>query len=1379
MMTSNTTSTRANAGQPGKNAPGQDEQQANPRYQQDFLNDSGWDNDPLDQNQLAYQPGEKIGERVVIKELGRGGMGIVYLTERRKQSFTCQEALKVSLNLSEPLRFQREVKLLSKLNHPSICKIIDVGVTRSNDPYFVMEHIDGMPVTQFCQKEITSIAKVLTLFIDICEAIEYIHSEGVIHRDIKPSNILALKLGGIRVLDFGIAKFLNKRSDTFNTDMHVPFTPAYASPEQRNPSSDPNEMSDIYSLGVLFIEILNGGLTQEQRDDLCTAIQELERYAWEMEGVKVSDNLKRILGKMVVHHREQRYRTAKDVLAELNEELRVVRGQEVLSHIRVLEKDNELAMLNRMDADAELVRLKNEIEMAKLLKKQMIIEGECTKRLSDQIADLSIQVKRRLRSGKLFQKGDIFEGRFELVSFIKSGGFGSVWKGIDLNREELVAIKILHHQFSADLTRRERFFRGARKMMQLKHSHIVEVILEEGFHDGIFYFVMAYCSGGDLQEAVHTNALRPSECLTVLSQIADALQYAHAEGVIHRDVKPGNILLDANKNAKLTDFDLVHVLDETGGTRTGALGSFIFSAPETMENAQNASPASDLYSLGMSAIFCLASKNLSVDVLRDPAGYVQTMAVPTSLRKAVLTAIAFNKADRAMDLPRLKREFDDAGVASKNPPTIFDKSRRVLGLATALLVLACTASLFLARKSSPQAADPSYVKKKKVLDAIISDISFENDVSGSKFLFFSADGSRVVNMLNEKKLGFWKIHDGSLDTTYELPTMPRHMYFSKDSDDFTYVDDNGVIYYGNTRKPAELRNISQEIGVHASGLSKRAFIDPKRHLLIIPDTNAITVYNLLKRDIRVNQRTFIKSRSVAFTPSSGTLAFVSGNNPETQAHGTNAIIFDYTQGKVATVLPVDEADFIYEFFISSDNKFISGIGINGTITTYDINQKKLLSKISIPKERIKQIHFIQDTTDFIICSADQQVSRWNFINGTNLKLISDNKFTSYPSSFTVGCDNDLAWTDFAGRTVVLDINSGQIVQRIERHTPKVFLSKYSHRKQGIVDWQSDNKYRQQFNLLSDHHIATYDAMGLLGFAGEKDEIRIEIKGEEVLARNTNTDTILYIAKPKPGYHFTTMKTDTAGDFFAITQELNIATSSVVVHNIHQKKKILECPISSYPKFQLQNWQNQRSISIQDNGTLKFFDLDSGKLAHLIGPRPDIQTHGSATNHAFFATVSGNRKLSVFKMDDFKPTSLFETEELQGFVSDITFSEDGKHLFLAADSFCKMYDTMSGTLLFSQPGYFSSGVFTKDGKHVAATKNYKEIIFFDSTTGKRALTFRPVHYHDWFAFTEDGFFAGSEAVVDNLFDRTKELTREERDFIRLKYEPHITAQALVY
>ena len=208
--------------------------------------------------------GELIGPYRVVRELGRGGMGAVYLAERADQQYQKRVAIKLikrGMDTAAVLRhFRRERQILADLDHPNIARLFDGGTTESGLPYFVMEYIEGVPIDEYCGSHALSIQERLNLFVQVCAAVSYAHQHTVIHRDIKPSNILVADEGVPKLLDFGIAKVLtageNAEALMTVTGMR-PMTPEYASPEQVL-SQPLTTASDIYSLGVVLYELLTG-----------------------------------------------------------------------------------------------------------------------------------------------------------------------------------------------------------------------------------------------------------------------------------------------------------------------------------------------------------------------------------------------------------------------------------------------------------------------------------------------------------------------------------------------------------------------------------------------------------------------------------------------------------------------------------------------------------------------------------------------------------------------------------------------------------------------------------------------------------------------------------------------------------------------------------------------------------------------------------------------------------------------------------------------------------------------------------------------------------------------------------------------------------------
>lgn len=209
--------------------------------------------------------GRKIGAFRLVREIGRGGMGAVFLAERDDREFQQKVAVKLikrGMDSEQVLRrFRNERQILAALNHPNIAKLLDGGTTDDGLPYFVMEYIEGLPITQYCDAHRLTVRNRLELFQKVCAAVYYAHQNLIIHRDIKPPNILVTEDGTPKLLDFGIAKLLNpdlihETQEPTATAMRM-MTPEYASPEQVS-GDFVTSATDQYSLGVLLYEILTG-----------------------------------------------------------------------------------------------------------------------------------------------------------------------------------------------------------------------------------------------------------------------------------------------------------------------------------------------------------------------------------------------------------------------------------------------------------------------------------------------------------------------------------------------------------------------------------------------------------------------------------------------------------------------------------------------------------------------------------------------------------------------------------------------------------------------------------------------------------------------------------------------------------------------------------------------------------------------------------------------------------------------------------------------------------------------------------------------------------------------------------------------------------------
>jgi serine/threonine protein kinase/tetratricopeptide (TPR) repeat protein len=217
---------------------------------------------------VAAAGDDDFGRYHILRPLGEGGMGTVYLAEQREpiRRFVALKVIKLGMDTGQVLaRFAIERQALAIMDHPNIARIIDAGATPKGRPYFVMEYIEGVPITQYCDRKRMTIGQRLELFFAVCHAVQHAHQKGVIHRDLKPSNVLVMEQEGApvpKVIDFGIAKATDQwaAENTLVTQFgQMVGTPEYASPEQAEVTTGAvDETSDVYSLGVVLYELLVG-----------------------------------------------------------------------------------------------------------------------------------------------------------------------------------------------------------------------------------------------------------------------------------------------------------------------------------------------------------------------------------------------------------------------------------------------------------------------------------------------------------------------------------------------------------------------------------------------------------------------------------------------------------------------------------------------------------------------------------------------------------------------------------------------------------------------------------------------------------------------------------------------------------------------------------------------------------------------------------------------------------------------------------------------------------------------------------------------------------------------------------------------------------------
>ena len=273
------------------------------------MNDSRHSKDetrePLDSTATGKPPAEHVGVVIgpykLMERIGEGGFGLVFVAEqiRPLKRRVALKLIKPGMDTRDVIaRFEAERQALALMDHPNIARVLDAGTSDSGQPYFVMELVRGIPITEFCDQNHYTLRERLELFISVCEAVQHAHQKGIVHRDIKPSNVLVMVQDGKpvpKVIDFGVAKALYQQltdKTVYTRLAQLIGTPLYMSPEQAQMGGmDIDTRSDIYSLGVLLYELLTGSTPFDRKRLARAAYDEMVRIIRDEEPPKPSTRL--------------------------------------------------------------------------------------------------------------------------------------------------------------------------------------------------------------------------------------------------------------------------------------------------------------------------------------------------------------------------------------------------------------------------------------------------------------------------------------------------------------------------------------------------------------------------------------------------------------------------------------------------------------------------------------------------------------------------------------------------------------------------------------------------------------------------------------------------------------------------------------------------------------------------------------------------------------------------------------------------------------------------------------------------------------------------------------------------------------------------------
>ncbi|MFT5681241.1 MAG: serine/threonine protein kinase [Myxococcota bacterium] len=552
---------------------------------------------------MQLKAGEEIGAFVVEGLLGMGGMAEVWAV--RHSLLGSRHALKVFFEASP--RIHREARAMSEVVHDNLLSIEEL-LTIGDRPALLMPLIDGPTLEGLLRIRPLSEQESLAMVTDITRGLVAAHDAGLVHRDLKPANILIdITADGLvpKIMDFGLVKV---DDDDIETRAGMAMgTPAYAAPEQLLDARLADTRSDLWSMGVILCELLCGQRPPPTPGPLPESVRPLIEALLSTEPAERPSSAQALL----------------DALLPL-----------VVSE--PLSADGPLAVAIRQ-------RIPPTTPSADSMD-SLWTWGAGT---ADETSEASTIAQPPKPPPEV--EGTPWTERYVLERELGRGGMAVVWRAWDHRLGAWRAIKILQPQLSSTGIRR-RFELEARTMARLAHDSIV-TIHDISEHEGQLFIVMEWLTGGALSERIRGDGpLSPRQSVTMMIAILGALHAAHAAGIVHRDVKPGNILLDAKGRPVLTDFGIARVgSTDASLTRTGmALGTLTYMAPEQRIDARSVDHRADLYAAGATLWTALTARAPLMFVA--PESDEELFAtVLEPLAQIIHTATRYRPADRYAD----------------------------------------------------------------------------------------------------------------------------------------------------------------------------------------------------------------------------------------------------------------------------------------------------------------------------------------------------------------------------------------------------------------------------------------------------------------------------------------------------------------------------------------------------------------------------------------------------------------------------------------------------------------------------------------------------------------------------------------------------------
>ncbi|MFQ5649376.1 MAG: protein kinase [bacterium] len=528
---------------------------------------------------------KRIGKYELLEELGKGGMGVVY--RAYDPQIDREVAIKVILQreLEAPevkKRFYREARSAGKVSHENITIVHDLGEV-DGMPYIVMEYLKGADLKTLIANNTTiSLKQKLNYAIQICCGLRAAHAQKIIHRDIKPENVKVLDDGRVKIMDFGIAR--PESSDITQQGVMIG-TPAYMSPEQIKGLPLDNR-SDIFSFGVLLYEFLSYTKPFEGSPTavIYKIINEEPNRIILKESAFVAD-LQEVVSRCLEKEVKDRYQDCDQIMKDLQSIVdKSDQGQKIEKLLA-----QGLILCEKQRYDEALSQFNKILQIDPNHSEAHALRQQCLDR-EKQFETITLLIN---------EKGRKHISHYRIIKQLGEGGMGIVYQAEDTRLKRTVALKVLAPNLTSDAEAKRRFMHEAQAASALDHPNICTVFEINETPEGLFFICMSYCEGITLKQMISDSRIDVSTGLNITIQIALGLAKAHKQGVVHRDVKPANIIIAPDGQVKVVDFGLAKLSDASKITRTGStMGTPYYMAPEQVRGFK-VDHRADIWALGV------------------------------------------------------------------------------------------------------------------------------------------------------------------------------------------------------------------------------------------------------------------------------------------------------------------------------------------------------------------------------------------------------------------------------------------------------------------------------------------------------------------------------------------------------------------------------------------------------------------------------------------------------------------------------------------------------------------------------------------------------------------------------------------------------------